>query len=575
MSLSLDDFQIKELLGEGSFGQVYSAVRIIPSFNSLLEGSSNNTKRTHFNQYNEKTLREYCKEKQLNDKGNKDTLVQTLVRNSHNRDKSKLRETCRNFNITNHNPNNRNDMISKLQAKFKTLYTKCVLKRIIIQHSPIMTKLFNLGEQNLNKVKKNTGELNNSWVSDRVWMQSNIKDQKKSEFLKREINILKKLNHENVIELYDWFFDTAKPHMDHSEFKSIYLVMELASEGDLFQYIRRHQTITLEVQRAILLQILEGLNYLHEQNIMHRDIKPENILFSSINPIKIKICDFGIAKSIEGNNVLSRHSRPGTYKYMHGNLLISNNGGVTSRYGKYVDYRALGVIMYELLICSLLEDEDYLRQPYHEITKLINEDTDINATAGFLLKYLLNPAIKSYSYEKIKGHQFFTGLRLDFSGSAAFLQPEITYAQLYERRQKFEPEINHYKKRNKEFRNKYYYKGIEQKLHIDLNCRDTSLWFNKYYCRYCGYMICEKCTPKFIVSLKKVTDLTTTQTHNTNSEICKPCALYLGYIERDITRGGSSKKKINKKNKIYIGSKGGKYYLKKDKNNKNKKVYIK
>ena len=54
-------------------------------------------------------------------------------------------------------------------------------------------------------------------------------------------------------------------------------------------------------------------------------------------------------------------------------------------------------------------------------------------------------------------------------------------------------------------------------------------------------------------------------THNTNAKICRPCALYLGYIEVKSSTGGSYKKKINnKKCKIYIGPKGGKYYIKKD-----------
>lgn len=404
-----------------------------------------------------------------------------------------------------------------------------------------------------------------------------IKDANKSHTLKElrnEINILKDLEHDNIIKLYDWYLE-----QDSLAKKYIVLVMEYASGGDL-GYLKAHHNneIPLDISKKILEQILNGLDYLHTNNVIHRDLKLENILISDNNPIKIKIADFGLAK-IYNNNTNLRHSILGTPGYIHENIL-------TGAYGKYVDYRAFGSIMYLLLTKDNHHNLIYYNRGWktktsQQILQLISQTTELEPPQRFLLEHLFNRTIKNYSYTRIINHQFFKGLNITKPNQIAFRKPsEITYEQLYQRRPN---NCNIYSKRSKNFNSRGYYNNQPQKLHLDTNCDDLSIESNRYVCRYCGYLICSKCTPRHKTILKRVKHgdiFTFFSTHNTDSRICHPCALYLGYIQRDVTGGKSLKKRLSNKNVsnkniIYTGPKGGKYYFKKDKNNNKKKVYVK
>ena len=211
----------------------------------------------------------------------------------------------------------------------------------------------------------------------------------------------------------------------------------------------------------------------------------------------------------------------------------------------------------------------FYRKNRDEVRSLITTAPNINASGKFLLYHLLDRSVKHFEYNDIIQHQFFKGLFI--SNTLAFKKPAIRYDQLYARRQR----NNDYLKRSKAHSKVYYYGPTKQKLHMDGSCESTSIYIKYYYCKYCGYLICSNCTPSHITTLKKVKKPTLTNKYNTNAEICHPCAIYFGYIAEQPSTGGSYKKKINKKCKIYIGPKGGKYYFKKDKNNKKKKVYIK
>ena len=98
---------------------------------------------------------------------------------------------------------------------------------------------------------------------------------------------------------------------------------------------------------------------------------------------------------------------------------------------------------------------------------------------------------------------------------------------MYARRQR----NNDYLKRSKAHSKVYYYGPTKQKLHMDGSCESTSIYIKYYYCKYCGYMICLKCTPHRITTLRKVKNPTNKKKYNSESEICYACALYLGYIQ--------------------------------------------
>jgi len=113
-----------------------------------------------------------------------------------------------------------------------------------------------------------------------------------------EIELMGKLNHKNVLKLYEVY---------ESE-NSIYLVVDILNGGELLNNLRRNHIILKEIDRAkIMRNILLALNHIHEKGIMHRDLKPENIMLRDENNISdIVIVDFGLSSFIkmDPNNVL-------------------------------------------------------------------------------------------------------------------------------------------------------------------------------------------------------------------------------------------------------------------------------
>lgn len=90
----------------------------------------------------------------------------------------------------------------------------------------------------------------------------------------KEIMLHRTLNHNNIIKLYNFFSD--------QDF--IYLIMEVASDGCLYDIVKKEKDKKISEKKAkkIIRQLLDALSYLHKKNIIHRDLKPENILVSLV-----------------------------------------------------------------------------------------------------------------------------------------------------------------------------------------------------------------------------------------------------------------------------------------------------
>ena len=145
---------------------------------------------------------------------------------------------------------------------------------------------------------------------------------------KNEINILSKVDHPNIIRLFEIFEDD----------KHCSLIMEECTGGELFQRIlekaEKDEAFTEKEAATVFKQIMSAVSYCHSQGICHRDIKPENILFLNNNPDSpIKIIDFGLSKIfgeirplMKGNkyekNTMS--ARIGTSYYMSPEVLQGN-----------------------------------------------------------------------------------------------------------------------------------------------------------------------------------------------------------------------------------------------------------
>ena len=103
--------------------------------------------------------------------------------------------------------------------------------------------------------------------------------------LRREIDIMKDLEHPNIVQMYD-FFETDKDVISVCEY----------CEGELFQILEDDGRLPLAQVRSIAGQLVSALYYLHSNRILHRDMKPQNILISTTN--SIKLCDFGFARAM-------------------------------------------------------------------------------------------------------------------------------------------------------------------------------------------------------------------------------------------------------------------------------------
>jgi len=108
--------------------------------------------------------------------------------------------------------------------------------------------------------------------------------------LKREITIMKKLNHPNVVAIKEVLASKQR----------IFLVVELIQGGELFDEIVRQQRFDEPTAQKYTRQLVRGIQYCHNQGVAHRDLKPENLLLDKLG--NIKITDFGLSNVIQNES---------------------------------------------------------------------------------------------------------------------------------------------------------------------------------------------------------------------------------------------------------------------------------
>ncbi|CAE7431579.1 CPK2, partial [Symbiodinium microadriaticum] len=153
------------------------------------------------------------------------------------------------------------------------------------------------------------------------------------ETLKREIEILKTMDHPNIIKLYDVFEDD----------KYLHLVTELCTGGELFdRIIEKTKMHVLKDASQIIKSVLNAIEYCHHvHNICHRDLKPENFLFATpAADSQLKIIDFGLSRYDDEIEHMS--TKVGTPYYIAPEVL-------TRKYDKECDLWSIGVVTYVLL----------------------------------------------------------------------------------------------------------------------------------------------------------------------------------------------------------------------------------
>lgn len=154
--------------------------------------------------------------------------------------------------------------------------------------------------------------------------------------IQREIDLLKRLNHPNIVRFHEAFTDIAQ---------NIYIITELCNYGDLSRFTKT-TTLDHDEIKNYMSQLRDGLHYLLQNNILHRDLKPQNILLHRDlvnNHIIIKIADFGFAKAFESlTDDSMMETLCGTPMYLSPEVVKTRKYTIPS------DLWSVGIILYQL-----------------------------------------------------------------------------------------------------------------------------------------------------------------------------------------------------------------------------------
>jgi len=205
-----------------------------------------------------------------------------------------------------------------------------------------------IGQGTYGKVKLGIHVKTNEKVAVKIIEKSQLQSQKQIARLQREIRFLKLLYHPHIVKVYDVIETT----------ECIYIVMEYAVGGELFDYIVAHKRVKEKEARAFFRMVLSAVDYFHKNNVIHRDLKPENLLLDETK--SIKIIDFGFGNTFIENGYLDTFC--GSPFYAAPEMILGKKYE-----GPEVDMWSLGVILFALLCGHLPFDDANMKELYKKI----------------------------------------------------------------------------------------------------------------------------------------------------------------------------------------------------------------
>lgn len=190
----------------------------------------------------------------------------------------------------------------------------------------------NIGSGTFSVVRRGKNKKTGEIVAIKIIDKKAVGD--KTEMIQTEIDILRRVRHPYIIGMKE-MFETPT---------TIYLVMEMVTGGELFDKIVERGAYSEKDASKLIREILDAVDYLHQNKVVHRDLKPENLLYSNDDvDADIKIADFGLSK-ILGSEVLLK-TACGTPGYVAPEVLKCEG------YDQSADLWSVGVIMY-ILLCG-------------------------------------------------------------------------------------------------------------------------------------------------------------------------------------------------------------------------------
>lgn len=223
-----------------------------------------------------------------------------------------------------------------------------------------------------------------------------------TKFLPREIQVLKRLRHPSCISLLEAIETNTR----------IYLIMNLAENGDLLEYIRERGPMADDEARRLFRQLITATEYFHSLGIVHRDLKCENLLLDlSYNLV---VSDFGFARGqpINAETGKRRLSQTfcGSYAYAPPEILrgIAYDGAIA-------DIWSVGVVLYTMVSASLPFDDSNLKTLLEQVMRAVHFSSrkKITLEAKDLIQKILQPSIeKRFTLKQIKEHCWYKGEKL-------------------------------------------------------------------------------------------------------------------------------------------------------------------
>lgn len=173
--------------------------------------------------------------------------------------------------------------------------------RFLRQHGYELLDDSPLGEGSYAKVRKAYSRRTKLHVAVKIIDRKKAPDDFLDKFLPRELSIIQNLDHPHIIRVYEVLEIGDK----------VFVVMDLATGGDLLDYIKEKGYVEESLTKKIFLQMLQAVKHCHKHGVLHRDLKCENILLDEGN--NVKLTDFGFSRPFKKSEICKTYCGSAAY----------------------------------------------------------------------------------------------------------------------------------------------------------------------------------------------------------------------------------------------------------------------